>query len=365
MKPFAIIALSWFACMAVAGMGCVAIFGWPDAHLPVEVLKLPRKSFGFRDEALRAIFETRNLAKAGSPLLLILGASASQEAYPPAVLQPLLPGFSVNNIAVGGANMTETDQVLDLALKSARPAGLRGSELVLGLSYPVFVRDARRWTHPDFVGAEMIERGELVSDIVKEATRCPPVLDPCHPVFRLTPAPVSESVRGCLATLLPLLPRITVHPADRVLRSRHWRHKLPARGDTAAPAASPTREFDARRQFQQMDWLTDYMGEKGNRMPEEQFAVLQRVIAKARAVGMRVTAVSLPLPTWHKSGSPYHGAYDAALRGAMCQWAGDPGVRLVDLSSSASDASFRDSCHPRPEAAAAWSAALAVAIKER
>jgi hypothetical protein len=364
MKAFAIIALSWFACMAAAALGCVAIFGWPDAHLPVEVLTLPRTSF--RDEALRAIFETRTLAKSGRPLLLILGASAAQEGYRPAVLQPLLPGYSVNNLSMGGANVTEMDQVLELALKSARPAALRGSELVLGLSFPVFVRDARRWTHPDFVRAEMIERGELVSDIVKEATRCPPLLDPCNPVFRLTPAPVSESLRGYLAILLPLLPRITAHPADRLLASWRWRFKLPARVNTAAPAAVPAREFDERRQMQQqMNWLNDYMGEKGNRMPEEQFAVLQRIIAKARAVGMRVTAVSLPLPTWHKSGSPYHGAYEEALQEAMCEWAGDPGVRLVDLSSSASDASFRDSCHPRPEAAAAWSAALAEAIKER
>ena len=361
MKPFAIIALSWFACMAAAGMGCVAIFGWPDAHLPVEVLTLPRTSF--RDEALRAIFKTRTLATSGRPLLLILGASAAQEGYRPAVLQPLLPGYSVNNLCMGGANVTEMDQVLDLALKSARPAALRGSELVLGLSFPVFVRDARRWTNPDFVGAEMTERGVLVSDIVKEATRCPPLLDPCNPVFRRTPAPVSATLRGCLATLLPLLLGITDHPADRVLASWRWRYRLPTHRDTAPPTAALARG-DAARQ-QDIDWLIDYMGETGNRMPEEQFAVLQRVIAKARAVGMRVTAVSVPLPTWHKSGSPYHGAYEAALRKAMGEWAGDPGVRLVDLSSSASDASFRDTCHPRPEAAAAWSAALAAAIKER
>jgi len=360
MKPLAMIAFSWLVCMTAAVMGCVAIFGWPDAHLPVEVLKLPRTSF--RDEALRAIFETRALAKPDGPLLLILGASASQEGYRPAVLQPLLPGFSVNNLAIGAANVTEIDQVLDLALKSARPAGLRGSELVLGLSYPVFVRDARRWTHPQFVGAEMIERGELVSDIVKEAARCPPMLDPGNVVFRRTPALVSESLRGCLAPLLPLLLRITDHPADRVLASRRWRYKLPSHRETAAPTAAPAREFDAR---QQMDWLTDYMGEEGNRMPKEQFATLQRVIAKARAAGMRVTAVSLPLPTWHRSGSPYHSAYEAALREALRESSGDAGVRLVDLSSSASDASFRDTCHPRPEAAAAWSAALAAAIKER
>lgn len=360
MKPFAIIALSWFACIAAAVMGCVALFGWPDAHLPVEVLELPRTSF--RDEALRAIFETRALAKAGSPLLLILGASAAQEGFRPAVLQPLLPGYSVNNLALGAANVTEMDQVLDLALKSARPAALRGSELVLGLSFPVFVRDARRWSHPAFVGAEMIERGELMSDIVKEAARCPPVLDPGNVVFRRTPAPVSESLRGCLATLLPLLLRITDHPADRVLASRRWRYTLPTHGETT-PTAAPAWQRDARQQ--DIDRLIDYMGEDGNRMPEEQFVALQRVIAKARAAGMRVTAVSVPLPTWQKSGSPYHDAYDKALREAMREWSGDPGVRLVDLSSSASDESFRDGSHPRPEAVAAWSAALAEAITER
>lgn len=360
MKPFAIVAFSWFACMAATVMGCVAIFGWPDTHPPAEVLTLPRTTV--QDEALRAIFETRRLANSGRPLLLILGASAAQEGYRPAVLQPLLPGYSVNNLAVGAANVTEMDQVLDLALKSARPAVLRGSELVLGLSYPVFVRDARRWTNPHFVGAEMIARGELVSDIVKEATRCPPLLDPGNVVFRRTPAPVSEWLRGCLAPLLPLLLRFTDHPADRVLASHRWLYKWPTDRETAPPRTAPAWGVDVR---QQMDWLTDYMGEKENRMPEEQFAVLQRVIGKARAAGMRVTAVSVPLPTWHRSDSPYHAAYEAALRTALREWSGDPGVRLVDLSSSASDESFRDSCHPRPEAAAAWSAALAEAIKER
>jgi nicotinamidase-related amidase len=189
------------------------------------------------------------------------------------------------------------------------------------------------------------------------------VLDPGNVVFRRTPAPVSESLRGCLATLLPLLLRITDHPADRVLASRLWRYTLPTHGERAAPTAAPARQRDARQQ--DIDRLIEYMGENGNRMPEEQFAVLRRVIAKARAAGMRVTAVSVPQPTWHKSGSSYHAAYEAALRAAMRHWSGDPGVRLVDLSSSASDESFRDGSHPRAEAAAAWSAALAEAIKER
>lgn len=360
MKPFAIIAFSWFACMTAAVMGCVAMFGWPDAHLPVELLTHPRTSL--RNEALRAIFETRTLATSGRPLLLILGASGAQEGYCPAVLQPLLPGYSVNNLAMAAANLTEMDQVLDLALKSARPAALRGSELVLGLSYPVFVRDARRWTHPEFVGAEMVARGELVTDIVKEATRCPPLFDPGNVVFRRTPAPVSESLRGCLAPLLPLLLRITDHPAESVLASHRWRYTWPPRRETASPRKSAGWGVDAR---QQLDWLTEYMAEKEHRMPEEQFAVLQRVIAKARAAGMRVTAVSVPLPAWHRSDSPYHGAFAEALRAAMREWSGDPGVRLVDHSSSASDESFRDTAHPRPEAAAAWSAALADAIKER
>jgi lysophospholipase L1-like esterase len=148
-----------------------------------------------------------------------------------------------------------------------------------------------------------------------------------------------------------------------VLASLRWRYKLPIHREAAAPTATPASGGIARQR--DVDWLINYMGEKGNTMPEEQFSVLQRVIAKARAAGMRVTAVSVPLPTWHKSGSSYHGAYEAALRAAMSEWPGDPGVRLIDFSSSASDESFRDTAHPRPEAAAAWSAALAEVIKER
>lgn len=362
MKPFALITLSWFACMAAALAVCVAVFGRPEARLPVEVLKLPRTSF--RDEALRAIFDSRNLAKAGKPLLLILGASATQEGYPPSALQPLLPDFSVNNLAIGAANVTEMDQALDLALKSARPAGLQGSELVLGLSYPVFVRDGRRWTHPDIVGADMVRRGEVVSDIVKEATRCPPLLDPGNPVFRLTPAPLSEWARGTLAALLPLLSHLTVHPADPVLAWPHWRHHplVPVAAVAPAPPPPPPESHvDARKQ---MDWLTDYMGEEGHRLPEEQFAVLRRLVGKARRAGMRVTAVNLPLPSWHQTDSPYHAAYWTALQHTLRELSADPGVRLIDLSSSAPDTWFRDSSHPAKEAVQDWSAALARSISQ-
>ena len=94
-------------------------FGWPHSRLPVETLSHPRKSFA--DEARRAIFHSSSLAKSQKPMILVLGASAPQEAYVATAIQSHAPKYNASNLAIGGANISELDQVMDLIIKAARP----------------------------------------------------------------------------------------------------------------------------------------------------------------------------------------------------------------------------------------------------
>lgn len=359
------ILLGWVLVSSL-GLGVIVLcYGWPRTSLPVEVLKQPRTSF--RDEALRAIFESRHLARARSPLLIILGASVAQEAFTPSALQPHVSGQRVNNLAVGAANITEMEQTFDLVLKFAPHRILQESTLVLAVSYPGFVTDQRRWTHPDFVSQSLVARGLVISDIAREAIRSPLLLDPRNLVFKLTPGPLLNVVQQRLAILLPLVKLLPLNLADPLLKWPGWRFNPLSFVNKAAqsdlpPAPKPSKVYTPR---EQMDWLTDYMGRADRVLPPEQFLFLESLIARARRAGLKVVVVNLPLPSWHIAEGPFYQQYRKRIADMMEGLSGDQGVRFVDMIASIPDENFRDSVHPTPETVVEWATILGEKLREQ
>lgn len=365
MRHVFFILLAWLLVSGVALAVAGVFLGWPATNLPVEVLKQPRTSF--RDEALRAIFDSRHLAKADRPLLLLLGASVVQEAFPPSVMQPLIPDLFVNNLAIGASNVTEMDQVLDLVLKSTSRRTQRSSTLVLAVSYPVFVPDKRRWTHPDFVSRDLVDRGVVITDIEREALRCPLVLNPENFFFKLAPRQLLNQARQCLAVWLPLLDRLPVNPAEPLLKWPYWRaNPLASRHGQSSPGAvaagAPVKTLTPR---DQMHWLTDYIGQPGRVLPAEQFVRLIHLIQKARRSGFQVVVISLPMPTWHRAESPFYSQYQKRLQDVLATFPDEEGVLFLDLSDAIPDDKYRDSVHPTPEDVGLWAKTISEALHRK
>jgi hypothetical protein len=356
----------FFFLVSTLAIGIAGSFsGFSSNDLPVEVLQEPRTSFA--DEALRAILETDALRGAVVPQLIVLGASGAQEAYPPPVLQPFLSEWQVNNAAVGAANPGELREVYAHCRKALPSRIAKDSLLVLGLSYPLFVPDEVRWRHPDFVSPDLVASGLYFSDLKRESMRSPLVLDATNPLFKAAPGPLL-SIAKCRALFWNGFRRTyTGNPADSVLEWDGWRWRLPKRhaGDRSRfpeRVRKPVKGDLTPRQ--QMDWLTSYMGTEPGVLLPEQFGELIWLIREARATGMAVAVVDMPLPSWHRAGSAFVAPYREKLAAALVEFAGDEEVSFVDLSSSVADDGFRDSIHPSVDARHAWCERLAIALSE-
>lgn len=346
---------------AILGVS-VAVTALPARNLPIEILETPRKSFA--GEALKALLESDSLRLAERPQMIILGASGAQEAYRPQVLEPKVPPFQVNNLAIGAANVSEMNQALDHCLKALPDAIEMKSALLLGVSYPVFVPDQVRWQHPDFVSPAIVASGLFVSDLKREAQRSPAILDSENPVFQLMPASLLSLAKQRCAIWHQLNGKIPSSPGDPVTSWEGWNWRLSRKmgGDRSEFQKREKKHKgnnDVLAPREQMNWLTNYMGPAGGKLPSEQFTILVDLIGNARRAGLLVIVADMPLPSWHRRESPFVAPYRAALKDALGNFESDTGVSFVDLSGDISDADFRDSIHPAAASVEQWTDSLA------
>jgi len=337
-------------------------FGWPYSQLPVETLSHPRKSFA--DEARRAIFHSSSLAKADKPMILVLGASAPQEAYLPTAIQALAPGYIASNLGIGGANISELDQVFDFVLKAAPPQVLRESFLVLTFSYGIFVPDAARWSNKIFVPRDIVEAGIFISDIEREALRCPSICNPESSFFKLVPHWLLAITKKRYEVILQLTPHLPVHLGDRLLRWNGWRYdpRYPGKSKRAnekqPEVVLPPPEPELVLAKRQMDFITGYMGPPPGVLRDEQFERLAVLLNKAHAAGLHTVVVDMPLPSWHRAESPFFAPYESKLAAFLAPFVDTGKVRYIRQSDAIPDDEFRDSIHPKAEAANHWTKTL-------
>jgi len=359
MKAFAAIGFFWVLASSLFLGLIVCFYGWPSSKLPVEVLRHPRTTF--RDEALRAIFESRHLSNAGEPLLIVLGASVAQEAFPPNALQAKDHTLLANNLAVGASNVTQMAQIYELVAKSTPPPILKKSTIVFAINYPLFVSDGRRWSNPYLVPPSVVKSGVLISDIKREAMRAQPVLDPTSPVFQLMPPWLVYMAKQRLAILLPLAEKLPLRIADPVLRWPGWKFDPRIQPGLVAPPVGPKQETASTKELtphEVMDWLTNYMGLPSGVLPDEQFRRFSELILRANAAGLHVVVVNLPMPTWHARESPFYTPYLEKLQVTISPFLKDGTVHFIDLAHSLPDDKFRDGTHPKPEAVELWTKLL-------
>ena len=350
-----------FASLLIQG-AVVAIAGRPVAPWPVEVLSHPRVSFA--EEARRAIFFTPNLAKTDGSMIVIVGASAAQEGFQPAIARAEAPDLLIHNLSVGGANISELDQIIDIAVNATPPQIIRRSVLVLAVSYPLFVPDNKRWSDPIFVPPDAIADGKVQSDIQREAMRCSSICDPSSLLFKHAPDWLISPFRNRYALYLGLVPRLPAHLTDPILKWKMWRYDPRRKSESKETKKSPSNASPLSDEpylimaHRQMDFLTKYMGQPEGVLQDEQFDKLKMLIDKARGAGFRVVVLDMPLPSWHRLKSPFFTPYETKLQSVLASYTSAGTIDFVSLVDAIPDDEFRDSIHPKADAANHWARTL-------
>jgi len=280
-------------------------------------------------------------------------------------MQDVMPELLTHNLSMGGANISEVGQIIEHAFKSKlAPELINSSALVLALSYAMFVPDQKRWRDPVFVPPEAIKQDEILTDVAREALRCPHACNSDSFFFRIAPGWLVTLAKERYIFFQSVVRRLPTHPGDPLLRKSIWKqdplklHK--AFSSEKKPSAAPPvpQEPYLVMAHRQMDFLTDYMGQPRGVLHDEQFDKLDALIDKVRALGLRVVVVDMPLPSWHREKSPFFASYQAKLQARVGRHLQDGGISFVDLTAAIPDDEFRDSVHPSAEAAAHWAGAL-------
>ncbi len=291
--------------------------------------------------------DRRPLEQSGAKVNLV-GASNTVVGFRQADLATLIHGATVNNMAIGGANITEAAQVVDLATQTETPESLHRTTFVIGVWYGMFASNRDWWYSPDRHGGD--------TDIDIERYRygfC----------WRTAQGPV------------PLIPprdidtaALAIHPylvAEKLVRDVTTYVDERWLGRTAMRSIEERNEAtvdEAEREKLLAYWI-DRMGSPGS-IPAEQFRILDQLISRTLASGADVLLVDLPLPNWHATRTPYLKSYYRQLQSVVDTFQGKPGFRFARLNGLSDDSDFSDEVHPKPLVSPEWSRQLAKVLNQ-
>jgi hypothetical protein len=292
------------------------------------------------------VFLGRTALASDHDKVLLLGASNVVAGFRQTQLQALLPGSEVDNIGVGGSNVTQLAQIVDLVHGVQTPEQRRHNTFVIGLWYGLFADDAVRWNTPDrHAGDTDIDIERYRYGFYRRGDQGPVEVLPdrwleagvrlIHPLLV-----IDNAARDMTATLRQ---RIAGKPA--------------AFSDAQRDAMMVS---DEERQRYLAFWA-DYMG-NSKVLPDAQFQQLTTLVAHIAQAGGRVVLVDLPIPEWHSRQSPYYADYRARITQFFDQQHGQPRVAVAQLATGDADADFSDEVHPKPRVAQSWSRHLAAAL---
>jgi hypothetical protein len=289
------------------------------------------------------IYLHRTPLRNDSQKVIILGASNADLGFKLTELRPLLPAtVVVNKLAIGGANMTEIRQVIDLVQQVQSPQARRREIFVLGIWYGDFGRDRLRWYTPD--------RSPGDTDIDIERYRYGFEWRTADGAVPIVPWRYFD------AAVVAVYPFLFLDELSR--DGLEW---LSHRYQSHVPDPD-TAVMSADERDRMMNYWSRMMGPAGPSALREQFAVLQQICQQILAAGSKLLLVDLPLPKWHERRSPYESYYKHERTRLLKRWTGQSGFSFLDMTDMDRDADFSDEVHPRPHVTISWARRLAAAI---
>jgi hypothetical protein len=294
------------------------------------------------------LFFTRGALMKPQPKVLIVGASNANVGLRAHQVQASVPCGLVNNLAVGNANATEAQQIVDLVHTVQSPEARLQNTFVFGIWYGLFGDSADRWPVPSHESP--------TTDIETELYR--------YGFYRRTPDGPH-----------PLLPPSWLPFEDILMRplivteslARQWTDTLRGHFFVRPPrrtvAEREAAHFGPEERREAAAYWYNLLGRKDD-ISDQQFAEFETMIAHLLDAHERVIVVDLPLPKWQQETSVYDQKYRKRLPGLLKKFAGREGFAISDISGlSADDDDYSDEVHPKLRLAKIWAERVAETIR--
>lgn len=325
--------------------------------LAISLLLVPREEVGKGLDSARAssslfltepkyVFMTRSALNTVSDKVILLGASNMLVGFKQAQVQARMGGIQVHNLSVGGANLAEVSQIVDLVREVQTPEARHHNIFAIGLWYGLFTDDKARWYTPDRHPGE--------TDIDIERYR--------YGFYRRT-------ANGAVPVLPPQqldLGVLLVHPylvldrgARDLVRSLRGRFTAGQSAITDAQRDAVVLGEDERRRY--LAFWRDYTG-GADKVSDESLRTFDRMIDGILAEGAGVVLVDLPIPTWHVQGSVLAADYRRRIDERLASLRTRLGVMVLTMDKAANDDDFSDEVHPKPRVTGLWAERLASAL---
>jgi hypothetical protein len=320
----------------------------------ISLLLVPRADPGQRLDAARApsslfltepkyVFLARSRLNTSADKVILMGASNTLAGFKQAQVQALLPALEVHNLAVGGSNMTQIAQVVDLVREVQTPEARRHDIYVFGLWYGLFAADKARWHTPDRHPGDTdidIERYRY-GFCRRTDTGAVPVLPPQY----------------LQAGVLLIHPYLVLDRTARDLTTSLRAFMAGKPPPTTDEQRNAVVLNDAQKRKYLAFWR-EYTG-LAETLGDAPFQALDRMVDSILAEGGRVVLVDLPIPEWHAQGSVLAADYRRHMDKLLPELKSRAGVSVLKMDDSGAGDDFSDEVHPKPRVTERWARRLA------
>jgi hypothetical protein len=279
--------------------------------------------------------------------VILVGASNTGVGFRQKVVQSALGCAKVSNLGMGGANISEVKQVIDLvhAVQDDRDRPL--NTFVIGAWFGMFVDSDVKFADPDRT------RGDTDIDIERYR----------YGFFRRTPdGPVAVLPPKWLdAGVVALRPLLLIEKVARQARSSASEFVV---GRNTAQRSDAEREvvvMSEQDKKKALEYWNDTMGHTGE-ISGAQVALLNDTIESLLRSGQKVVLADLPIPAWFRDNSPYQRSYEEAIKTLIQQFGSWPTFASMTMSDLDRDLDYSDEVHAKPHVAQIWSTRLATVL---
>jgi hypothetical protein len=281
--------------------------------------------------------------------VILFGSSNVREGLRPDLINNILPGYNVHNMAVGASNITQIVEIVELADEYTPPKmseGKRRDIIVLGVWYGSFLNNEERWKgEPTDVTNEKLRfglykkasSGKIVPAIPSEYFDTTLLLLRPYLLISKFRSQISAIGRSFIGNLLSIKSLIRTQDLDR-----------------DSVAAIDEKGKAKAMQF----WYQTMGGHKGLDFKNEQFEYLMELAAKLQQQERILVIVDLPIARWHAQQSQHFKDYQKRKEPYIDSLIKSKRAHYINLQDLDDESTFYDSAHPRPSKAVEWSERL-------
>jgi hypothetical protein len=280
--------------------------------------------------------------------VLLVGASNTGVGFKQGNIQSAFPCAKISNLSIGFSNISEVRQMIDLVHEVQDKFAQRTNTFVIGIWYGMFVDTELHWPNADR------NRGDTDLDIERYR----------YGFYRRTPkGPVAVlPINWLPAEAVLIRPYLLVEKIARELTLR-LRYAVFIRPPILTDADRETRVVSDKDKSDAFAYWKEAMGGK-NAISGTQAALLQDVIERLLDAGEKVVVADLPIPAWHREGSPYQATYERLTQDEIFDhFRGRSGFAALKMDDLGLDENYSDAVHPRPHVASIWTARLISVIQ--